>query len=91
MFTTTCGLQLYQKRDSDAGVSCEFCEISRNTFLHRSFKVKDTRLINTLEPVPSMSTIDFQIPALLKILSTRTTFLRTPVGTAEHTRENIKF
>ena len=26
------GLQLYLKRDSGTGVSCEFCEISKNTF-----------------------------------------------------------
>ena len=27
------GLQLYQKRDCDTDVSCEFCEIFKNTFL----------------------------------------------------------
>ena len=30
------GLQLYLKRDSGTGVSCEFCEISNNTFSYRT-------------------------------------------------------
>ena len=32
----TWGLQPYQKRDSGTGVSCEFCEISKNTFSYRT-------------------------------------------------------
>ena len=30
------GLQLYKKRGSDTVFSCKFCEISKNTFSHRT-------------------------------------------------------
>ena len=30
------GVQLYWKRDSGIGVSCGFCEISKNTFSYRT-------------------------------------------------------
>ena len=30
------GLQLYQKRNFSTGVSCEFCEISKNTFFYKT-------------------------------------------------------
>ena len=58
------------------------------TSLNRSFKVKGSRLINAFEPVPSVSTIDFQSPALLKIPSIKTTCPSIHAGTARHTGEN---
>ena len=42
-----------------------------STSLKRSFKGKRTRFINSLIPVPSVSTKSIQSPALLKISSTR--------------------
>ena len=30
------GLQLYKKETLEQAFSCEFCEISKNTFLHRT-------------------------------------------------------
>ena len=35
-FLIKLGLQLYQRRDSGTGFSCEFCGISKSTFLHRT-------------------------------------------------------
>ena len=40
--------------------------------------------------MPSISAIDFQSPALLKIASVRTTCLSTLVGTAQDTGENMQ-
>ena len=39
------GKHLCQKRDSDAGVSCEFCEISKNTFSYRTPLVAASGLV----------------------------------------------
>ena len=37
------GLQLYEKRDSAAGVFCEFCESSKNTFSYKIHPVATSK------------------------------------------------
>ena len=41
-------LQLYKKRDSGKVFSCEFCEISKNTFVYRTPPVTASGLIQSL-------------------------------------------
>ena len=46
------GLELYLKRESGTGVSCEFCEISKNTFSYRTPLVAASRdLFILMDPV----------------------------------------
>ena len=80
--------KFFKKRDSGTGISCEFCEISKNTFFYRTPPPaasidKRQNSLSSWYPIPLDLTSILKSPR--KIVLRKTTFLEK-----NHLKESVK-